>query len=90
MSNSAGSQSVLQPGDPGGDPLSRRVSSASLSRVLRSRRERCVAAVVEMFGTQDVLPERSTSDLERPARSIPPERSTHTVGVVFERIILDT
>jgi hypothetical protein len=49
MSNSAGSQSVLQPGDPGGDPLSRRVSSASLSRVLRSRRERCAAAVVEMF-----------------------------------------
>jgi hypothetical protein len=46
--------------------------------------------VVEMFETPDVLPERSTSDLERPARSIPPERSTHTFGVVFGRVILDT
>ncbi len=90
MSNSVGSQSVLQPGDPGGDPLSRRVSSASLSRVLRSRRERCAAAVVEMLETPDVLPERSTSDLKRPARSIPPERSMHTVGVVYDRVLLDT
>jgi hypothetical protein len=43
-----------------------------------------------MFETPEVPPERSTSDLERPARSIPPERSMHTVGVVCDPAMLDT